>query len=58
MNELRTQVQLIMDNGIDRMYYLVDRDQIDNATCLYHEFREWLDESILEHDVLSFSLEK
>lgn len=39
------------------MYYLVDRDQIDNATCLYHEFREWLDESILEHDVLSFSLE-
>ena len=42
---------------MDRMYYLVDRGQIDNATCLYHEFREWLDESIPEHDVLSFSLD-
>jgi hypothetical protein len=57
MNEQQTQVQLIMDNAMDRMYYLVDRGQIDNATCLYHEFREWLDESIPEHDVLSFSLD-
>jgi hypothetical protein len=58
MTELKSQVQSIVDNAVDRMHLLVDAEQVDNAKCLYQEFMEWLDESTPEHDVLSVDIEE
>ena len=57
MDRLKSQVQTILDNAVDRMHLLVDSEQVDNAKCLYQEFMEWLDESAAEHDVLSVDIE-
>ncbi len=58
MDELKSQVQTILDNAVDRMHLLVNTEQVDNAKCLYQEFMEWLDESTTEHDVLSVDIEE
>ena len=58
MTELKSQVQSIVDNAVDRMHLLVDAEQVDNAKCLYQEFMEWLHNSATEHDVLSVNIEE
>ncbi len=43
------------DWAIDRMHFLCDEKNIEDAHAIQSEFSEWLNPDILEHDV--FSLE-
>ena len=43
------------DWAIDRMHFLCEQKNIENAHAIQSEFSEWLNPDILEHDI--FSLE-
>ena len=43
------------DWAVDRMHFLCENKDIENAHAIQSEFREWLNPDIPEHDV--FSLE-
>ena len=52
---LETTLRQSHDWAIDRMHFLCEQKNIENAHAIQSEFSEWLNPNILEHDV--FSLE-
>jgi hypothetical protein len=41
------------DWAIDRIHFLCELEEEENAYSIQSEFREWLNPDILEHDVIS-----
>jgi hypothetical protein len=41
------------DWAIDRIHFLCENDDYDNAQAIQSEFSEWLNPDIPEHDVFS-----
>ena len=44
-----------VDYHIDRMHYLCELNQKENAEALYDELKEWINEDI-EHEILYLDL--
>jgi hypothetical protein len=57
MTALEKTLKISHDWAIDRIHYLSERD-IDNAYSIQSEFREWFDESVSDHDIISMMLLK
>ena len=55
MVTLEETLQTTHDWAIDRMHFLCETKNIENAHAIQSEFSEWLNPNIPEHDV--FSLE-
>ena len=55
MVTLETTLRQSHDWAIDRMHFLCEQKNIENAHAIQSEFSEWLNPDIPEHDV--FSLE-
>ena len=57
MTALEKTLKTSHDWAIDRIHYLSERD-IENAYSIQSEFREWFDESIIDHDIISMKVLK
>ena len=55
METLEKTLQTTHDWAVDRMHFLCEEKNIEDAHAIQSEFREWLNPDIPEHDV--FSLE-
>ena len=55
METLEKTLKQSHDWAIDRIYFLCEEKNIEDAHAIQSEFSEWLNPDILEHDV--FSLE-
>jgi hypothetical protein len=53
METLEKTLKQSHDWAIDRMHFLCENKNIEDAHAIQSEFSEWLDPNILEHDVFS-----
>ncbi len=53
METLEKTLKQSHDWAIDRMHFLCEDKNIEDAHAIQSEFREWLDPNIPEHDVFS-----
>jgi hypothetical protein len=53
METLEKTLKQSHDWAIDRIHFLCENKNIEDAHAIQSEFSEWLDPNILEHDVFS-----
>ena len=53
METLEKTLKQSHDWAIDRMHFLCENKNIEDAHAIQSEFSEWLNPNILEHDVFS-----
>jgi hypothetical protein len=53
METLESTLKVAHDWAQDRIGYLSDNDQDEDAIALIWEFEEWFDPEIKEHDIIS-----